>query len=70
MAQLNLTDQEVALLLDLIQSDQSDLRMEIADTDDRHFRDHLKENKAIIQSIIEKLQSSAQTTEQRTRAPM
>jgi hypothetical protein len=68
MAQLVLTSHEVMALLEILQSDQSDLRMEIANTDRMEFRDQLKETKMVTQSIIEKLQRSLQEEEQNQRA--
>jgi hypothetical protein len=56
MAQLNLTNQEVTTLLQILQSDRSDLSMEISNTDRKEFRDQLKETKGVILSIIAKLE--------------
>jgi hypothetical protein len=68
MAQLDFTHEEIEVLLEILQSDQSDLRMEIANTDRKEFRDHLKETKGVIQSVIQKLESSlpAETMGQRS----
>ena len=60
MAQLVFTDEEVRTLLQTLQSDQSELRMEIGATDSKDFRDQLKETKAVIQGVIEKLERSLQ----------
>lgn len=60
MAQFNFTREEIAALIEVLQSDQSELRMEIAGTDRMEFRDHLKHTKVLIQSIIDKLQKSIQ----------
>jgi hypothetical protein len=68
MAQLDFTHEEIKVLLEILQSDQSDLRMEIANTDRKEFRDHLKETKEVIQAIIQKLERSlpAETMGQRS----
>ena len=62
MVQLDLTAEEVTTLLETLQSDQADLRMEIADTDNRKFKDQLKVKKAVMQSIVGKLEALQQKT--------
>jgi hypothetical protein len=65
MAQLELTREEMTALLKVLQSDYSDLRMEIANTDRKEFRDHLKETKEVLNSVIAKLEKAlpVETTE-------
>ena len=46
MIELDLTREEREVLLEILEADLSDLRMEIADTDSLDFRDMLKGRKA------------------------
>ena len=62
MPDLNLTDDEREFLISLLENDLSDLRMEIADTDNMKFKQMLRENKAHLSSIIEKLKKVPETT--------
>ena len=55
MIQLDLTDEEVEILKELLESAHSDLRMEIADTDRMDFRDMLKGRKAVLAKTLEAL---------------
>lgn len=55
MIQLNLTDDEVLTLREVLESYLSDLRMEIADTDQMGFREKLKQDEVILKKIIEAL---------------
>ncbi len=55
MIQLDLTDQESAILREVLESYLSDLRMEIADTDRQDFRDGLKTRKDVIGKVLEAL---------------
>jgi hypothetical protein len=59
MIQLDLSDDEVRVLLEILEGVHSDLRMEIADTDRKDFRDMLKDRKAIVAKTIEALQGAA-----------
>jgi hypothetical protein len=54
--QLDLTDDERRILLEVLESDRSDLRMEIANTDSMDFRDMLKVRKAAIKKAIAALE--------------
>ena len=58
MPTLTLTTLEANLLEELLKSDLSDLRMEVAGTDLKDMRDKLKEKEAIIARLIERLASS------------
>jgi len=55
MIQLDLTNDEVQVLIEVLESYTSDLRMEIADTDNKDFRDMLKRRKAIIMKTLQAL---------------
>ncbi len=57
MIELDLTREECRVLLETLESDLSDLRMEIADTDSLDFRDMLKDRKAVLTKVIEALQA-------------
>jgi hypothetical protein len=52
---LTLTDEEVSLLVRVLSSDLDDLRMEIGRTDDRHLRDELQAQEAVLKTIIGRL---------------
>ena len=58
MPTLTLTTLEANLLEELLKSNLSDLRMEVAGTDLKDMRDKLKEKEAIIARLIERLASS------------
>ena len=53
MLQLNAKEKEV--LTEALASYISDLRMEIADTDSKDFREHLKSNEEILNQIVKML---------------
>ncbi|WP_440949802.1 hypothetical protein [Methanosphaerula subterraneus] len=52
MIQLTLTDTDASTLIDILTSYLSDLRMEIADTEQIDFRQRLKEEEIIIKKIM------------------
>lgn len=52
MIQLDLTPEEARILAEILESDHSDLRMEIADTDSLDFREMLKRRKAVLAKAI------------------
>ena len=52
---LELTDAEAATLEDVLESYVSDLRMEIADTEQMRLRDELKAREALLKRLIERL---------------
>jgi len=58
MIELDLTREEREVLLEILETDLSDLRMEIADTDSLDFRDMLKGRKAVLAKVIEVLQAA------------
>ena len=55
MTQLNLSDNEVSTLREVLRSYLSDLRMEIADTDQMAFREKLKQEEVVLKKILEVL---------------
>jgi hypothetical protein len=57
MVQLNLTEPEVSTLRKTLESYISDLRMEIADTEDKDFRDRLMQEEAILKKILASVSS-------------
>ncbi len=52
MIQLDLGDEERQILLEVLETALSDLRMEIADTDSMDFREMLKGRKEVIKKAI------------------
>jgi len=62
MPDLNMTEDEREYLIKLLENDLSDLRMEIADTDNMKFKQMLRENKVHLASILEKLKKVPETT--------
>ncbi len=57
MAELTLTDKEEEMLKVILESYLSDLRMEVADTDRKGYRDELKVEEAFLKELIAKLSS-------------
>lgn len=55
MAQITLNNEETLKLQGILESYLSDLRMEVADTDRKEYRDELKEEEAFLKDIIKKL---------------
>ena len=55
MLTIELTPVEADLLKEVLESDLRDLRMEIAGTDLKDFRDKLKEREATMRQLIERL---------------
>jgi len=58
MIQLDLTKEEKDILIGILEDDLSDLRMEIADTDNMDFREKLKNQKAVLQKVLETLRQA------------
>jgi hypothetical protein len=52
---LDLTDEERTILVETLESFLSELRMEIADTDQMDFREGLKRRKAALMKTVEQL---------------
>lgn len=55
MAQLTLNNEETLKLKKILESYLSDLRMEVADTDRKEYRDELKVEEAFLKDMINKL---------------
>ena len=55
MTSLNLTDSETSTLRKVLENYLSELRMEIADTDQMDYRDELKEEEVVINKILRAL---------------
>jgi len=62
MKTLTLTEQERALLQDVLSTCLSDLRMEIADTDNSFFKQDLRERKAALNTLLEKVGEGAEVS--------
>jgi hypothetical protein len=56
---IELTIEEAKILKEALTSHISELGMEIADTDRKDFRDHLKRRKAILMGLVDKLKDMA-----------
>jgi hypothetical protein len=59
MIQLLITEEERELLMDILENDISDLRMEIADTDRQGYRDMLKTREVLMKNIQQKLEQAS-----------
>ncbi len=55
MIRIELTDEDASRLRELCETELSDLRMEIADTDSMDFRDRLKRDARLLRAVIEQL---------------
>jgi hypothetical protein len=58
MINLDLTKEEKDILVGILENDLSDLRMEITDTDNMDFRETLKNQKAVLQKVLEALREA------------
>ena len=58
MVQFKITEEERELLIEILENDISDLRMEIADTDRREYREMLKNREVLMKKIQQKLEQS------------
>ncbi|MCR4321189.1 MAG: hypothetical protein NUV74_12750 [Candidatus Brocadiaceae bacterium] len=58
MIHLELTQEEKEMLIDILENDLSDLRMEIADTDSLDFREMLKKQKEVLMKVLETLRQA------------
>ena len=52
MMRLELSNAEERILREVLESTLSDLRMEMADTDSKDFRDTLKERKRVLEKVL------------------
>ena len=57
MAAIDLTPKEVEMLRDIVARYLPDLRVEIADTDDKEFRQFLQGRKDFMQDLVQRLGS-------------
>jgi len=55
MIHLDFSSEEVKILAQVLETDYSDLRMEIADTDSADFRELLKQRKAVLEKALDAL---------------
>jgi hypothetical protein len=55
MPQITFTQEEAAALRDILRSDLSDLRMEVADTDSLQFRENLKREEVLLKTLLQRL---------------
>jgi len=55
MVQITMSDTEASVLKKVLEQVIPDLRMEIAGTENKDFRDMLKDNEAVLKKILEKL---------------
>lgn len=53
--QINLTDNEAAMLKEILSDTLSDIRFEIANTERMTYREQIKEREALIKKLIEDL---------------
>ncbi len=60
MSKLELTHEEIGALVAFIERYLPDLRVEIANTDDREFRRFLKHREEFIREILQRLKQSAE----------
>jgi hypothetical protein len=58
MIQLMITEEEQKLLIELLENDISDLRMEIADTDRQEYRNMLKGRESLMKNFQQKLEQA------------
>jgi len=56
--QFELTPEEIEMLNEILTSYLSDLRMEIADTDSKDFRDELKKKEVLLKRLIADIEKS------------
>lgn len=56
---IELSDDEARVLRAILESDRSDLRMEIANTDSRSFRDQLKRRERFLDQLLSRLGTAA-----------
>lgn len=56
MIQIELTSEEAGILREILTSYLSDLRMEIAGTENMDFREALKKKEALLKKLIQRLE--------------
>ena len=57
MVHIELTSQEAAGLREILERYLLDLKVEIADTDDKEFRSYLRQRQGLMQNVINRLQT-------------
>jgi hypothetical protein len=57
MVNLELTSEEQQALREFLERYHHDLRIEIANTDDREFRRHLKQRETVMKALIDRLKN-------------
>ena len=62
---VELTEEESSALRNALRTYLADLRMEIADTDDRRFKDGLKHERSVLEATMSKLESAREASELR-----
>jgi hypothetical protein len=62
MKMVDLTDEEIEILVAVLRSYLSDLRMEIADTDSLAFREILKRRKTVLLKAIGSLEGNGKSS--------
>ena len=55
MSDVSLNEEELIVLRDVLESYLSDLRMEVADTDNYDFRQELKQKEKCLKGILQKI---------------
>ena len=60
MFQLDLNQDESKILIEVLEHELSELRMEIADTDSQDFRQTLKNKKEVVTKALQSLQQSSE----------
>jgi hypothetical protein len=59
MVRIELTSEQAEALRQVVESDISNLRMEIADTEDQAFREELKEREEFLKALLRQLGGQA-----------
>jgi hypothetical protein len=62
MLQVSLTAEERKTLVELLEIDLSDLRAEISDTHDWHFREKLKQRKQVLKKILDAINEAEEAS--------
>lgn len=59
MIELKITEDERDILVEILEAFVSDIRMEIADTDNSTFKDKLKARKLSVKKILQQMQTES-----------
>ena len=60
MVQLSLSDEEQQVLIEILDEDLSDLRMEISATDRMSYRETMKQREGVLRHVLEVLRGTRQ----------